>query len=97
MNSKFYHKIGMYLIVILVLVLVLSIQASPAYAGIGTSPTIELSVSSVLKGLSNPITIIAGIGTSPTSSVKGATLEIYVDSELIGTGTTDGTGSISLV
>jgi len=96
MNGKFSHKTGKYLVIVLVLVLALSVQASPAYAGLVTSPTIQLSVASVWQGFSNPITIIAGLGTSPTTPIKGATLGIYVDSKLIGTGTTDDSGRVSL-
>lgn len=83
----------------LALALVLVTQTPPAHAGLGTSPTVWLSLSQISWGDKDPITLIAGIGTSPTIDITGkvisyeepipdASFEIYVNGLLVGTGTT---------
>lgn len=87
----------------LALALALVTQIPPAYADLGTSPTIWLSSYQISWGDTVPITLIAGIGTSPTIDMNGkvifyeepipdAPLEIYLNDLLVGTGKTGENG-----
>ncbi len=106
MNTTFSGVRRASLLLALALALTLVIQAAPAYAGLGTSPTITLSASTISWCLTSPISLIAGLGTSPSIDVNGnfvpgvpiadAPLELYIDDILVGTGITDADGQFEL-
>ncbi len=101
MNYRFSSMKRMYMIFVVVLIVAAVGIAGPAFAGLGTSPSLSLSTSLIAWRWVEPITLYAGLGTSPSKMgdggpVQNAILEFYINDQLIGTGSTGADGNIEL-